>query len=118
MGKKRLVEVEILNKVYKAIEVHLKIIEKNTIILENYTKMKELSDSINYLSEALMLLRPPTYVFQEMKKEAYLKYKKEKNKLEEMVKNNLSDIEIDEQRRLVNLRLKLYLAYKGTTKIE
>ncbi|MBD7916290.1 hypothetical protein H9660_14175 [Clostridium sp. Sa3CUN1] len=118
MGKKRLVEVEILNKVYKAIEIHLKIIEKNTIILENYNKMKELSDSINYLEEALVLLKPPTYIYKELKKEAYINYKNEKNKLEEMIKKNLSDIEIDEQKRLVSTRLRLYLAYKGVTKIE
>lgn len=118
MGKKRLVEIEALNKVYKAIEVHLKILEKNTILLKNQSEMKELSDSINYLEEALTLIKPPEYIYQEMKKEAYINYKNAKKKLEEMRENNLSDIKIDEQRRLVNTRLKLYLAYKGVTKVE
>lgn len=114
MAKKRLIEVETINKVYKSIETHLKLLEKYPIKLENEHQVKVIKTSIEYLEESMSLLKPFDYDFKEMKRSAYSKYQIEKKLLEKMKKGNALIEEIKEQEIKVNSYLRLYLAYKGS----
>lgn len=114
MSKKRLIEVEIINKVYKSIETHLKLLEKYPIRLENEHQVNVMKTSIEYLEKSMDLLKPVDYDFKEMKRNAYSKYQVEKRLLEKMKKENALTEKIKEQETKVNSYLRLYLVYKGS----
>lgn len=111
---KKLYEEETINKVYKAIEVHLELLKQSNIYLGNTIEKERLEDSINYLYEALSLLKPIENEIKELKRKAFLNYKKAKSELESYKKLGDIDKEIlAEKVKQVDLYLKLYIAYKG-----
>lgn len=111
---KKLYDEEVINKVYKAIEIHLKIIEESNIYLGNTYEKKRIEESIDHLEQSLILLRPPEDELKKLKKDAFFKYKKAKIDLAIYEKNNNIDAEVFEDlKKKVDLYLKLYLAYKG-----
>ena len=114
MTRKRLIEIETINKDYKSIETQLSLLEKYPIKLGNEHQVKVMKTSIEYLEESMNLLKPFDYDFKEMKRNAYSKYKTEKQLLEKMKKENALIEEIKQQESKVNSYLRLYLAYKGS----
>lgn len=114
MGKKRLYEEEVINKVYKAIEIHLKILNESNVYLRDPVERERVEKSIEYLYETMELLKPIEDEINKSKREAFSKFQIEKRKLEKLKASGSSEEEIKEQEKITNAYLKLYLAFKGS----
>ena len=113
MATKRLIEKETINKVYKAIEVHIKLLRESDIYLGNEFQKKRFIKSVEYLETMLHLLKPIDLEFKELTREAYINYKNAKAKVEEY--KNTKNINKEELKKLEHeeeMRLKIYLVYK------
>lgn len=111
---KKLYERETINKVYKAIEIHIKILSESNVYLGNSIEKENLEKSIEYLEEAMKLLKPIEDEINDSKREAFSKYQMEKRKLEKLKSTRSSEEEIKNQEKVTNDYLRLYLAFKGS----
>lgn len=110
---KKLYERETINKVYKAIEIHIKILSESNVYLGNSMERERLEKSIDYLEEAMTLLKPLEDEINKSKREAFSKFQIEKKKLEKLKRCGASKELINKQEKITNDYLRLYLAFKG-----
>lgn len=111
---KKLIEEEVLNKTYSAISIHINLLKEFDITLGNSYQRERLEKSIQYLEETLVLLKPIEDEIKVLKRKAYSEYKKAKEELR-VYKNSrmVEEKTLKSLEKNVELRLKLYIAYKG-----
>lgn len=112
---KKLIEKETINKVYKAIEVHLQVLRESDMYIKK-SQQDRFTKSIEYLEGMLHLLKPIDEEFKELKREAYINYKnaKEKVKKYKIETKNIDEKELKKLEHEEEMRLKIYLLYKDS----
>lgn len=111
---RKLYDEEVINKVYKSIEIHLNLLEESNVYLKDSYNKDRIEKSIEHLQESLRLLRPLEDELKEKKRQAFANYKKAKADLSLYKSSDNADPKvIEDMENKVDLFLKLYIAYKG-----
>lgn len=110
---RKLIDEKVINTVYNSIDIHIKQLKDFDIRIPNEYEKGKIEKSIEYLEDALMLLKPPSDEIKALKRKAYIEFQKAKSDLEEYKRKPGAEAEvIKKMEKNLDVRLRLYKAYK------